>query len=81
MPASYALAGLPVSTFTSMLADYYPGVSYMVAGDWLVSVLYKGWSPGTYWLVSFIAAILLFVSVLLHELAHSVVARAHGLST
>jgi len=39
----------------------------------------RGWSIGTYWIVSFIATLLLFVSVLLHELAHSLVARARGL--
>jgi Zn-dependent protease len=41
---------------------------------------YPGWSTATYWLVSFISALLLFVAVLVHELAHSVVARARGLS-
>jgi Zn-dependent protease/CBS domain-containing protein len=39
----------------------------------------RGWSISTYWIVSFIATLLLFVSVLLHELAHSFVARARGL--
>ncbi len=41
--------------------------------------VYRGWSTATYWVVGFIAALLLFVSVLVHELAHSVVARARGL--
>jgi Zn-dependent protease len=45
----------------------------------LFPVLYHGWSASTYWILGFIAAVLLFVSVLLHELAHSVVARARGL--
>ena len=40
---------------------------------------YPGWSPATYWVVGFISTILLFVSVLLHELAHSFVARSRGL--
>jgi len=40
---------------------------------------YPGWSPGTYWITGIIAALLLFVSVLLHELAHSLVAQARGL--
>jgi Zn-dependent protease/CBS domain-containing protein len=41
--------------------------------------LYPGWSTATYWIVSLIASLLLFVSVLLHELAHSFVARRRGL--
>src|SRR5947209_5913214 len=42
-------------------------------------LLYPGWSTATYWVVSFISALVLFVSVLLHELAHSLVARRRGL--
>src|SRR6266568_5763834 len=49
-----------------------------LATGWF-SQLYPHWSPSTYWIVSFISALLLFVSVLLHELAHSLVARARGL--
>jgi Zn-dependent protease/predicted transcriptional regulator len=41
--------------------------------------LYPGQSTAAYWIVSLIAALLLFVSVLLHELAHSLVARRRGL--
>src|SRR4051812_39295630 len=40
---------------------------------------YPRWTPGTYWTVGAIAALLLFVCVLLHELSHSVVARARGM--
>jgi Zn-dependent protease/CBS domain-containing protein len=50
-----------------------------LATGWF-SQLYPGWATFTYWLVGLISALLLFVSVLLHELAHSVVARARGLS-
>ena len=53
-------------------------LTWSLAVNWFPS-LYPGWSVGTYWIISLIAAILLFVSVLLHELAHSVVARARGL--
>ena len=41
---------------------------------------YPDWTLATYWVTGIIAALLLFVSVLLHELAHSLVARAGGLS-
>ena len=41
--------------------------------------LYPGWSTATYWLTAFLSSLLLFVSVLLHELAHSLVARRRDL--
>lgn len=53
-------------------------LTFSLATGWF-AVLYPGWSQATYWITSLIAAILLFVSVLLHELAHSFVARARGL--
>lgn len=39
---------------------------------------YPHWPNGQYWLVGLIASLLLFSSVLAHELAHSVVARSRG---
>src|SRR4029078_9628193 len=40
----------------------------------------RGWSRPTYWIVGGAAALLLFISVLLHELCHSIVAQARGLT-
>jgi Zn-dependent protease/CBS domain-containing protein len=40
---------------------------------------YKSWTTATYWTAGFLSAILMFISVLLHELAHSLVAQARGL--
>jgi Zn-dependent protease/predicted transcriptional regulator len=40
---------------------------------------YKGWSTTAYWVTGIIASLLIFVSVLLHELAHSLVARSRGI--
>jgi Zn-dependent protease len=37
------------------------------------------WSPGLVLALSFMTAILFFVSLLLHELAHSLVAQSHGI--
>jgi Zn-dependent protease len=42
--------------------------------------LYPGWDTITYWITGVVAALLLFGSVLLHELAHSLVAQARGLT-
>jgi Zn-dependent protease len=52
---------------------------------WVLAVSYyptefKNWSPGEYWLMGALTAIMLFVSVLLHELGHTVVAKRFGIS-
>lgn len=41
--------------------------------------LFSGWSIATYWIVGAISSLLLFVSVLVHELAHSLVAESEGI--
>lgn len=53
-------------------------LTFSLATGWF-PIYYPGWSVATYWIVGFISAVLLFVSVLLHELAHSLVARARGI--
>jgi len=53
-------------------------LTWSLATGWF-AVLYPGWSLVTYWMTSVFAALLLFASVLTHELAHSLVARARGL--
>src|SRR5208283_3169491 len=52
---------------------------------WVLAVNYypadfKNGSPGVYWLLGALTAIMLFVSVLLHELGHSVVAKRFGIA-
>jgi Zn-dependent protease/predicted transcriptional regulator len=53
-------------------------LTFSLATGWFPA-LYPGYSTTTYYLLGFVSAVLLFVSVLLHELAHSFVARARGL--
>lgn len=52
---------------------------------WLLAVSYypaefHNWTTGQYWLMGSVTAVMLFVSVLAHELAHSVVARRRGIA-
>ena len=54
-------------------------LTWSLASGWFVQ-LFPGWSTPTYWITAFISALLLFVCVLLHELAHSLVAQVHGLT-
>jgi Zn-dependent protease/CBS domain-containing protein len=51
---------------------------------WIMAVSYyphefKNWSQGEYWVVGALTSVLLFVSVLLHELGHSLVAIRYGI--
>jgi Zn-dependent protease len=39
---------------------------------------YPGWPAASYWLAGLLTALLLFASVLIHELSHSLVSRAQG---
>jgi Zn-dependent protease/CBS domain-containing protein len=41
--------------------------------------MHQHYSPVQYWLMGTIAAILIFISILVHELAHSLVAIKHGI--
>ena len=52
-------------------------VSWSLAEGYLPSH-FPGWSARTYWATGLVAGLLLFASVLVHELAHSVVAKARG---
>src|SRR6266849_7884369 len=54
-------------------------LTWSLATGWF-PIFYPGWTATTYWVISLVSALLLFVSVLLHELAYSLVARARGLS-
>jgi Zn-dependent protease/CBS domain-containing protein len=54
-------------------------LTWSLASGWFVQ-LFPGWSTPTYWITAFISALLLFVCVLLHELAHSLVAQVHELT-
>ena len=48
-------------------------LTWMLAGSYFPAE-FKDWPPYLYWIMGAVTAIMLFVSVLLHELGHSVVA-------
>jgi Zn-dependent protease/CBS domain-containing protein len=80
MPGSFRIgkiAGIEIDINVSWLIILVL-LTVSLATGWFPQ-LYPGWSTATYWIVGLISALLLFVSVLLHELAHSLVARQRGL--
>ena len=72
-----SVAGIPINVHTSWLVVY-GLITWTLAVGYFPRALPEI-SPVAAWLSGLAAALLLFVSVLLHELSHSVVARAHGL--
>ena len=72
------VAGIPINVHTSWLLVY-ALITWTLAVGYFPQTL-PGLSWASAWLSGLAAALLLFVSVLLHELSHAFVARAHGLS-
>lgn len=71
------ILGIPISL------DYSWFVIFALL-SWMLAVSYypaafKDWPPLLYWFMGAVTAIMLFVSVLLHELGHSVVALRYGI--
>ena len=55
-------------------------ITWMLATDYFPSIQeYETWSTATLWVLGLVTSILFFASVLAHELAHSLVAKAGGL--
>jgi Zn-dependent protease/CBS domain-containing protein len=52
-------------------------LTWSLASNWFAQV-FPAWTAATSWLVAAISALLLFVCVLAHELAHALAARASG---
>ena len=55
------------------------GLIIFSLGQYYFPQQYPDISPTANWIISVLSALLLFVSVLLHELSHSVVAQRHGI--
>jgi Zn-dependent protease/CBS domain-containing protein len=71
------IKGVPVKLhFTLLIVSFL--IAWTLAGM-LMPELYPGLNISIYWIMGIICAIILFVSVLLHELAHSILALRYGL--
>lgn len=55
------------------------GVLAWSLSDGVFPSMYEGWSTATYWIVGTLSSVLLFVTVLIHEMAHAVVAIRRGI--
>src|SRR5215813_484529 len=71
--------GIPINAHYSWL-PVFPFYAWTIAATILPSNA-PGLSRAEYWLYGFLTSALLFSSVLAHELAHAVMARAEGLGT
>ncbi|MGH7322801.1 MAG: site-2 protease family protein [Candidatus Rokuibacteriota bacterium] len=71
------LGGVPIYVHASWLLVY-ALITWSLAVGYFPQAL-PDLPPLAYWANGLLAALLLFVSVLLHELSHALVARAHGL--
>ncbi len=73
------LFGIPIRAHYSWL-PVFPFYAWVIASSLLPRET-PGYPASEYWLFGIITTFLLFLSVLFHELAHSLMARAEGLGT
>jgi Zn-dependent protease len=70
------IAGIPIRIHVSWIIVL--GLLTWSLAESVFPDLSPGWSKAAYWITGAIAALCLFLSVLVHELSHSFVARARG---
>lgn len=71
------IGGVPVAIHMSWLLAF--GLMSGVLAGGLLPAQSPGWATATYWTVGVLTSVLLFATLLLHELAHCWVARREGL--
>jgi len=71
------LAGFQIAIHYSWLLIF--GLILLILSTGYMPLNYPGLSTIAYWIIGLIATVLLFASVLFHELCHSIVARRYGL--
>jgi len=73
----FRVAGVEVQLDWSVLIVF--GLIVTSLGYSLFPAWHPGWAPATLWFTALAAAVLFFVSVLLHELSHALVAQRSGI--
>jgi Zn-dependent protease/predicted transcriptional regulator len=71
------VAGIDVQVDWSLLIIFTLVTFSLGAG--VFPTWHPNWSPGLIWLTAFVAALLFFASVLVHELSHALVGRLRGI--
>lgn len=71
------LFGFEVVADVSLLVIFF--LVAVSLGMGVIPTWHPTWSTGLVWSVALGAAVLFFLSILLHELSHAIVARAHGM--
>ena len=71
------IAGIDFSIHYSWLVVF--ALFSWILADSILPSRYGGWSSATYWSMGVVGALLLFASVVVHELAHALTARSLGL--
>jgi Zn-dependent protease/predicted transcriptional regulator len=72
------IRGIPIRLHFTLLIAFIL-ISWTVSAH-LMPEIYPGLSIAEYWTIGIIGAIILFISVLLHELAHSIIALKYGIN-
>jgi Zn-dependent protease/predicted transcriptional regulator len=71
------IAGIGINIDWSLLIIFL--LILLSLGQGVFPTWHPDWPPETIWTTAFTAAILFFVSILLHELSHAIVGRANGI--
>lgn len=73
------IRGIPIGLHYSWFIVFGLLTYFLSMPEGFLQQVFPGWSTATYWIVAATASILLFVSVLLHELGHAITAQRKGI--
>jgi Zn-dependent protease/CBS domain-containing protein len=71
------IAGIEIGIHYTWIFAF--GLFAWIFAQFTFPVVFPGWTTATYWITGVIVSVMIFVSVLIHELCHSLVAISRGL--